>query len=667
MKLIRLSLGAALALLLSICCEHTSYAQHEMINIKRKADVWDNAKPQTYFKIPELESKDGILEVHLYISEQVYLFNGDSIKMRTYTYEHLGKIYRSNMGPNGIVGPWAPTLKIGKNDRLTVVIHNQLPDSRDENYLCSIGTEYTENMNTDKLGKKFKEVIQEASIIYGDPNDPDDPNDTLITIGNLDGADIETVIKDSSWIIHGRVPCPCGSGKKTCTKVYIDYPVYLDYNYGTQTNALRINQAMKHDEEDGELDHNTPHGFSRTNLHMHGFHVSPFQDDIFRNVDPTYSSYYTYDLKNHTSGTMWYHPHIHGSTSIQVASGMSGAVIIKDAFGPKDKALELASMPKHERVMVFNQLVYDTTLNETPDFETLERSNAPKGTTVNGISVPIMKIQPGEVQRWRMVHAGYRSNVAIQFPKGAIVYQIAVDGILFEKPKLIESLHMAPGNRSDILIRFHKNLDSTEFAVESVTYYSECEYFEDDSLCIYDSINSIEEDIMKIRVAGTPMDMSFPKTLPDNGHTTITYEELVNKKKPRPTVFYVGDDPDPIGGDTATVFMVNGEQYDGAKIPDTLLVGDAEQWLISSKGGGHPYHIHVNPFQVQEFAGRKVDPPMWKDVVMVDPTHPAVVYARYEVYWGDFVLHCHILAHEDEGMMQRVRIIRPIPIPTPKE
>lgn len=653
--------GITLPLFFTTFFEHTSFSQHEMFQIEGKADVLDNATPHDFFKIPELEAKDGLLEVHLYVGEKVYNFNGDTIKMRTYTYEHLGETYSGNIGPNDIVGPWAPTFRIGRNDRLSVIVHNQLPDSSDRNYMCSIDTKYTDRMNSESLSRNLKKVIQEASIVLLQRPTRED---TLITLGNLEDAEIETITKDSSWIIHGRVPCPCPPGKKgTCKKVYIDYPVFLEYNYGTQTNALRIYQAMDHDDNDTEHDHNIPHGFSRTNMHMHGFHVSPYQDDIFRSVDPTYSTYYTYDLEDHTPGTMWYHPHVHGATAIQVSSGMAGAVIIKDEFnGPEDEALRLASTPDHERLLIFNQLRYDTILGEVPDFNTMERSQEPKETTINGVVVPKMIIRPGEVQRWRLVHGGYRSTLGLQFPEEAIVYQIAVDGILFEKPRKIETLHLAPGNRSDILISFPADYGSNKppMAVKSIDYVPMCEYFVDDADCKRNviSTDSKLENIMQIIVRGDSMDMQFPSSLPDNGHETIEFEDLVNKDNPRFTEFDISTGLKP-SGDSATLFTVNGKEFNGSEIPDILTVGDAEQWKIGSKFAGHPYHIHVNPFLVRKFRGKEVNPPIWKDVIYVTPTDSALVYARYVKYWGDFVLHCHILAHEDEGMMQRVRIIRP--------
>lgn len=108
-----------------------------------------------------------------------------------------------------------------------------------------------------------------------------------------------------------------------------------------------------------------------------------------------------------------------------------------------------------------------------------------------------------------------------------------------------------------------------------------------------------------------------------------------------------------------TEFTVNGEPYNGDNIPEILTLGTADEWKISSDFVSHPYHIHINPFLVYSFGGEQLKTPMWKDVVMVCPTETAVARARYTKYWGDFVIHCHILAHEDEGMMQRVRIVRP--------
>ncbi|MEM9025169.1 MAG: multicopper oxidase domain-containing protein, partial [Bacteroidota bacterium] len=113
-------------------------------------------------------------------------------------------------------------------------------------------------------------------------------------------------------------------------------------------------------------------------------------------------------------------------------------------------------------------------------------------------------------------------------------------------------------------------------------------------------------------------------------------------------------------------FVVNGAPFNGNRIDCKPLVGSNEEWRVSTQTGSHPMHIHINHFQVVEFAGREVKPAIWKDCVWVDPADEeagnpdryAIVRMHYHKYWGDFVMHCHVLDHEDQGMMQRVTVVR---------
>ncbi len=601
------------------------HAGHKMVEIETTADVLDAAKAGEFFKIPELKAVNGELKVHLYINEQRYLFAGDEVKLRTYTYE-------SGEFSSTKIGPWGPTMRIGENDRLSVTIHNSLPAGADLNYLGSLSTSNADEFDKGgPVSEELKTVIVNATIHADD--------DPLITYDNLVDANIEVVEGKQSWIIHGKV-----------AKVPIEYPVERLFNYGSEKEALRIYEKVGHSGE--EHDHNTPHGFNTSNFHTHGFHVSPSQDDIFRKIAPGFSSYYTYDLVNHTPGTMWYHPHVHGSTALQVASGMSGAIIIEDDDLSKYKDLATASTPEHERILLLNQIFFDETTGELSDFNTLLRSDAPNGTTINGIVLPTMKINPGEVQRWRLIHSGYQSTLGLEFPKETEVWQIAVDGIMFDVPIKLETVHMVPGNRTDLLVYFPKNTERGTYSVKSIEYNSMCEYFPQNPECGRNTENDTEEEtIISILLEGNAMDMKVPTDLPGPGdkHRNISRNELINPDKPRKTEFNIVDGQ----------YLVNGKAFEADVIPNIVTLGTAEQWVVSSESASHPYHIHTNPFQVVTFAGRELKPPMWKDVVMVTTEYDAVMRTRYQQYWGDLVLHCHILHHEDQGMMQRVRIERP--------
>lgn len=114
-------------------------------------------------------------------------------------------------------------------------------------------------------------------------------------------------------------------------------------------------------------------------------------------------------------------------------------------------------------------------------------------------------------------------------------------------------------------------------------------------------------------------------------------------------------------------FMINGKKFNGREIPYKLPGGGSERWQLSNKVGMHPFHIHVNPFQVTHVGQYQLTRPQWRDSIVIPTASPgapepvckptATIVSRYDPrYPGDFVMHCHILHHEDQGMMARVRV-----------
>jgi FtsP/CotA-like multicopper oxidase with cupredoxin domain len=167
-----------------------------------------------------------------------------------------------------------------------------------------------------------------------------------------------------------------------------------------------------------------PHNFNTTNFHFHGAHVSPggIADNVLRSMLPGHS----YDVEipipaDHTRGTYWYHPHHHGGADVQLASGMVGAVILEGDF---DGVPEIAAA--RERTLVLAQVVFDNhrTIEE---FGTLFPETATRFFSVNGQRMPTIEMRPGEVQRWRLLHAGYQDTVLVALP-GHTFDVIAHDG-----------------------------------------------------------------------------------------------------------------------------------------------------------------------------------------------------------------------------------------------
>ncbi|MFJ4376256.1 multicopper oxidase family protein [Pseudomonas japonica] len=516
---------------------------------------------------------------------------------------------------------------------------------------------------------------------------------------------------------------------------------------------------------------NTPHCFNGTNLHSHGLWVSPTgnSDNVLLKIKPQQKFQYEYNIpSDHPAGTFWYHPHLHGSTALQVGSGMAGALIIRGdrlptaaSNGDIDTLLKpIAGQDFVERLLVLQQIPYacvgaaghgpikkkkndkgedvvDWSCNKGEvgvvesydqfgpgDWETSGRY-----TSVNGQVQPTFEARTGEVQRWRVVHAGVRDTVNLRFVKlkdsaveqsikgvaaakaadfiaencsgTALPYDvIAADGLTYAKAQHKDQLTLQPGYRNDLLVAFPEKgrycvLDLAEPATGGVTQLSNDHQllgFVDaeggqpvtnrdnyirDTLVAAAKVNMPEGTVRDKVVADLQKDMSLASFVP---HRTIEDSELVGEeqrlvfnifKKDGQTQFAVGTTAD------------DAAPYDPAQVKRELKLGDTQRWVLQSAVAGHPFHIHVNPFQIEKIIGPDgtdlsapgaKDPVdgdtqyaglqgVWKDTLFVKPLnkdsnkyYTVYVKTRYQRYIGEFVLHCHILDHEDQGMMQNVRI-----------
>lgn len=459
---------------------------------------------------------------------------------------------------------------------------------------------------------------------------------------------------------------------------------------------------------------NVPHGFNTTNLHTHGLHVSPSgnADNILVSIEPGQKfQNEIYIPKDHPPGTFWYHAHVHGSTAIQVSSGMTGALIVE---GGLDDVKEIKSAT--ERLFVLQQIPYIKAANGENYYEQEQYAGLfgpqdwklgvgaahdnPKAhgwrTTVNGQTQPSVHMESGKLQRWRFIQTGQREKVDLcllpydtaadliqrnapreAFLKSALpLYEVAADGLAFGFKWKRRHIDLFPGYRSDILVRVDKPgkyvlLDLTispSFTIHQV----------EDSTKLLGVVNVS-------RRGGPPSPLPSDKTLaplrphadiPDaevtevdeNGKSVLRVQRLKFQIDLNNGEFQAGD-PGPNWDQPISPFGKNGVRK--------LQLGKADEWQLKAYIASHPYHIHVNPFEVLEhpwMTGEDVPRDesgkvrtIWRDTIIVpDGSQPAVgtdamvrVRSRYERYIGRFVLHCHILDHEDQGMMQLVEIVGP--------
>jgi len=386
------------------------------------------------------------------------------------------------------------------------------------------------------------------------------------------------------------------------------------------------------------MDMSTPHQFNNTNFHFHGAHCSPsgISDNVMRSMAPGHSYDIEIDLpKDHTRGTYWYHPHHHGSADIQMASGMVGAIVVEGDFADVPEIVAA-----RERVMVLSQVVYDA-FGMIENFEMLFPDTATRFLSINGQRRPVVQMRPGEVQRWRLVNAAYRDDMVLELA-GHDLHAIAYDGIQLGAIEHRKQIVIAPGQRTDILVQ----------AGTAGTY--------DFNVTAYDKGHAWPAAATaRLVVAGEPMNMKLPTALPKAPLVTIQESEITGRR----TVTFSASVPEE---DTAGAahwqefgFYVDGKKFDPSRIDQRVKLGAVEEWTIvnTHTGDDHVFHIHVNPFQVIEINGRKLDPPQWRDSVIVERSGGKVVFrTRFLDYTGIYMLHCHMMNHEELGMMQTVEV-----------
>ena len=412
-----------------------------------------------------------------------------------------------------------------------------------------------------------------------------------------------------------------------------------------------------------DCDQLDPLQFNTTNLHTHGLHVSPkdSSDNVLLAIEPGCDFQNHIDVPgDHPAGTFWYHAHVHGSTAIQVSSGMGGALLID---GGLDEVPEIAAA--EEKVFVLQQVPYLKTGEENgetiygvEDFEAVFGPGAWQAgvdnygwrTTVNGQTYPVISMKSGEVQRWRFVHAGVRETLNLQLQNHSF-NEIAMDGIALGRIDVKQGLELEPGYRSDVLIKANTVTENdTLFLIDDATDATRSLNLQiEDPKIIAVVVVTSEVDDMPL-----PPSSSLAQYAP---FETITQAEV----EPYPVqdvTFNINTSVSPI------CFEVNGKPFSMDNPPRLLTLGTANEWVLGSDLANHPYHIHVNHFEVFKVVHTNGDstvynPPIWKDTYFVKQGEQVHIRSRYKDFDGEFVLHCHILDHEDQGMMELVKIVDP--------
>jgi FtsP/CotA-like multicopper oxidase with cupredoxin domain len=323
---------------------------------------------------------------------------------------------------------------------------------------------------------------------------------------------------------------------------------------------------------------------------------------------------------------------------------MAGALVVE---GDIDEVPEIAAA--QERIFIFQQIPYNKQKGGTVEFDDVlapfSTPQNPRFTTINGQLKPIINMQPGEVQRWRFIHAGIKEKLTIALDQHQLSV-IAHDGITTGRrdDKLVVELF--PGYRADVLVKADKRPGTYKLHDSA------------DVNGLFDA--ETEQELADVVVAGEVKDMRLPE--PSQLKPLAPLEDLRGVPLTR----------DPIRikfKNAAGQFTVCGKLFKPDDPPIEMKLNSVDEWILTTEAIGtrprqHPFHIHVNPFQIMSIGGVNQEY-LWRDTVIVKENEPVVMRTRYRNFPGQSVLHCHILDHEDRGMMLKINIVEGEPTPFP--
>lgn len=401
-------------------------------------------------------------------------------------------------------------------------------------------------------------------------------------------------------------------------------------------------------------------------------------------------------------GTHWYHGHKHGSTALNLANGMAGALIIEGNYDDVLKPFYTKQV-----VIVFQQYGAQVNLLRAADPNASKNVNADL-VFVNGEYQPALQMNPNEMQLWRIVNACHQKALAINSPtpNGLQWVQTAQDGVQFDP----ENPPGTPGTLANPA-NYNPAVTNANFPVPAIAPTAPATMPSSSG-----SLAPANRIDLLVLAPSTPGD--YLVTIPGKNPVTLftvkvvqnTNATVISNPMPFPTTaqfpkmpeFLADIDPAKVtvrrdlhfasvgANNTAKnrsavapypppKHTINGKQFD-SHIDQAMLLGATEEWTMynDSPGAAHPFHIHINPFQVVEILNPAISknpvklagPWMWWDNFAIPPAAVPPdgdgktqvsgyfkMLTRFVDYTGMYVLHCHILGHEDRGMMQLVEVV----------
>jgi FtsP/CotA-like multicopper oxidase with cupredoxin domain len=363
-----------------------------------------------------------------------------------------------------------------------------------------------------------------------------------------------------------------------------------------------------------------------TSIHWHGLHLPATADGSpYYPVAPGGSYDYVFTPKRGSAGTYWYHPHPDQTTGEQIGKGLFGAVIIRAADDP------LRNLPEKLIILSDNRFRPDGSIDfPHPDSlqGRIDRENGRECNTifVNGELMPSISIRPGEVQRWRIVNASAARVYRLAIP-GQTLIHVGNDGGLFEHPVEVKEILVANSERVELLVR-GTGAAGSKTVLQTLPYDRYVFHTRPKDWDVTRDLISIE--YTKEKPLAPVVIPAVLRHIPAIDTTLATVRRVF--------VLQHG--------------FINGKLHDMNRIDERAKLGAVEIWEVDNiVGMDHPFHLHGFQFQVLDRDGKPEPFRSWKDTINIPKHSTARFVVRFDDFPGRWMYHCHILDHEDHGMM----------------
>ncbi len=419
---------------------------------------------------------------------------------------------------------------------------------------------------------------------------------------------------------------------------------------GSQIKIDYVNRMAAHSNEvcvDGPC-------MNMTNLHFHGLHVSPNapQDDaISMMAMPGQSLHYVVEIPNdQPPGLYWYHTHPHGESYQQSLDGMSGAIVIDgiERYVPQVRTMR-------ERILILRDAELKSHGPESaPLLNRVEMSKISCGSeyedperifTVNGVVRPRIGIAPGEKQFWRIVNASPDLYADLALDSGSMTV-VALDGmpLAYHDPnhmtETFQHVLLPPAGRVEAIVTGPKA--GTRMSLRSLCVDTGPDGDPNREMVLAD---------LDVTSQNNPHQRILPRSNHQAVYKPIAYSALsaLEASDARFTVKFTEDDHG---------FYINDRIYSPADGPMlTVKTGNYIHWrVVNNTHEIHPFHIHQVHFLVYRENGNQAQTPEWLDTVNVSPGGSVDLVMDFTdpIIRGMSLFHCHLLKHEDKGMMAKI-------------